>query len=134
MAPINVNPLPNPPMQTDVTQQIKQAVHPEWQKWFLKLTQTINNITGGGSGTVTTSGSPMAGNLTVFSAPTVITNGNLSGDVTTSGTLTTTITNNAVTLAKLQQISSHRILGRNSAGTGDVEQITISQALDWLTV
>lgn len=44
-----------------------------------------------GSGTVTTTGSPASGNLTAFSGASSITNGNLSGDVTTSGTLATTV-------------------------------------------
>lgn len=54
---------------------------------------------GGGSGTgdVTTSGSPAAGQLTKFSAAKIITNGNLSGDVTTSGTLAATLAATAVT-------------------------------------
>lgn len=42
-------------------------------------------------GTVTTTGSPASGNLTKFSGATSITNGDLSGDVTTSGTLASTI-------------------------------------------
>lgn len=42
-------------------------------------------------GTVTTSGSPASGNLTKFSSSTAVTNGDLSGDVTTSGTLATTV-------------------------------------------
>ena len=46
---------------------------------------------GGGGGTVTTTGSPASGNLTQFSGATSITTGNLSGDVTTSGTLATTV-------------------------------------------
>jgi hypothetical protein len=41
----------------------------------------------GGSGTVTTTGSPLAGELTKFSSATSITNGDLSGDCSTSGTL-----------------------------------------------
>ena len=45
-----------------------------------------------GSGTVTTSGSPASGNLAKFSGGTVITNGDLSGDCTTSGTLAITCT------------------------------------------
>jgi hypothetical protein len=49
--------------------------------------------TPAGSGTVTTTGSPATGNLTKFSGATSITNGDLSGDVTTSGTLTTTLAN-----------------------------------------
>ena len=40
---------------------------------------------GGGSGTVTTTGSPASGNLSAFSGSTSITNSNLSGDITTSG-------------------------------------------------
>lgn len=42
------------------------------------------------TGTVTTSGSPASGNLTKFSGATAITNGDLSGDCTTSGTLAIT--------------------------------------------
>lgn len=43
------------------------------------------------TGTVTTSGSPASGNLSKFSSSSAITNGDLSGDVTTSGTLTSTV-------------------------------------------
>lgn len=46
---------------------------------------------GGGGGTVTTTGTPANGNLTQFSGSTSITNADLSGDVTTSGTLATTV-------------------------------------------
>ena len=46
---------------------------------------------GGGGGTVTTTGTPASGNLTQFSGASSITNGNLSGDVTTAGTLATTV-------------------------------------------
>ena len=48
-----------------------------------------NTITGG-TGTVTTTSSPANGNLTQFSGATSITNGNLSGDCTTSNTLSVT--------------------------------------------
>lgn len=47
---------------------------------------TFQAATGG----VTTTGSPASGNLTKFSGATTITNGDLSGDVTTSGTLVVT--------------------------------------------
>lgn len=43
--------------------------------------------TPAGSGTVTTTGTPASGNLSKFSGATSITNGDLSGDCTTSGTL-----------------------------------------------
>lgn len=44
-----------------------------------------------GVGTVTTTGSPASGNLTKFSGAASVTNADLSGDVTTSGTLATTV-------------------------------------------
>lgn len=57
------------------------------------ITISGNTITAtsGGGGTVTTSGSPASGNLTKFSGAAIITNADLSGDVTTSGTLVSTV-------------------------------------------
>lgn len=55
-----------------------------------RLTAAANGSSGGG-GTVTTTGSPASGNLAKFSGSTSITNGDLSGDVTTSGTLATAL-------------------------------------------
>lgn len=48
-------------------------------------------ISAANTGTVTTTGSPANGNLAKFSSSSSITNGNLSGDVTTSGTLADTV-------------------------------------------
>ncbi len=73
-----------------------------------------------GSGTVTTTGSPASGNLTKFSGATSITNGDLSGDVTTSGTL-------AVTAVKIPP-------GVTLTGTpavGQVPTATSSSAATW---
>ncbi|SRR5258707_2198808 len=49
----------------------------------------------------------------------------LTGDVTSTSSGVTTITNNVVTVAKLQQIPSLRLLGRLTSGTGNVEILTI---------
>jgi hypothetical protein len=88
---------------------------------------------GSGSGTVTTTGSPANGNLTKFSGASSVTNGDLSGDVTTSGALATTIANDAVTYAKLQNISATaRALCRKSASAGDTEECTLSDVLDFI--
>lgn len=58
-----------------------------------RITAVSNVAIGvGGSGTVTTSGTPATGNLAKFSGSTVVTNGDLSGDCTTSGTLAVTCT------------------------------------------
>ncbi len=56
-----------------------------------------SNVAITATGTVTTTGSPVSGNLTKFSGATSITNGDLTGDVTTSGTLATTLANSGVT-------------------------------------
>lgn len=53
----------------------------------------------------------------------------LTGDVTSSsGSLATTIANNAVTLAKMAQVATQTFLGRTTAATGNVEALTIAQA------
>lgn len=55
----------------------------------------------------------------------------LTGDVTGSGTgsFAATIANDAVTYAKMQNVSAtDRILGRQSSGAGDVEEITCTAA------
>lgn len=51
----------------------------------------------------------------------------LTGDVTTSaGSVSTTIGNNVVTLAKLADIATASFLGRNTAGTGDPEVLSVA--------
>lgn len=54
----------------------------------------------------------------------------LTGDVTAAaGSNSTTIANDAVTYAKMQNVSAtDRILGRQTAGAGDVEEITCTSA------
>jgi hypothetical protein len=55
------------------------------------------------------------------------------GDITVSGSgATWTVDAGAITYAKLQDVSAtQRLLGRNTAGSGDAEEVTLSQALDW---
>ena len=81
------------------------------------LTSTGGNCMpgGGGGGNVTTSGSPASGNLTEFSGATSITNGNLSGDVTTSNTLATTVV--ALRNATLPTLAAATGLLYDTAGT-----------------
>src|SRR6185312_13970709 len=55
----------------------------------------------------------------------------LTGDVTGSGTgsFAATIANDAVTYAKMQNVSAtDKLLGRSTAGSGDVEEITCTAA------
>lgn len=58
----------------------------------------------------------------------------LTGDVTASaGSGTTTIANDAVTYAKMQNVSAtSRVLGRVTAGAGDVEELTPANLLTFI--
>lgn len=69
--------------------QLQYTAEGEWR--VLDGSGALQQSGGGGSGTVTTTGSPSSGNLTKFSGASSITNGDLSGDITTSGTLATTL-------------------------------------------
>ena len=58
---------------------------------------------------------------------------NHSGDVTSVADGATTIANNAVTYAKLQDVSaSSLVLGRKTAGAGDPEECSLSEVLDFV--
>jgi hypothetical protein len=59
---------------------------------------------------------------------------NHSGDVTSSGDGATTIANDKVTYAKMQNIPTANILGRVTAGTGNVEDLTATQVRTLLNV
>jgi hypothetical protein len=59
----------------------------------------------------------------------------LTGDVTGSGTgsFAATIGTNTVTYAKMQDVTATaRILGRKTAGSGDAEECTLSEVLDFI--
>lgn len=57
----------------------------------------------------------------------------MSGDATIATSGAVTVASDAITYAKLQNVSAtQRVLGRNSAGAGDVEEVTLTQLLDWL--
>lgn len=59
----------------------------------------------------------------------------LAGDVTSSaGSVSTTIANNVVTLAKLADIATASFIGRNTAGTGDPEVLSVATAKTMLGI
>jgi len=55
----------------------------------------------------------------------------LTGDVTGSGagSFAATIASNAVTYAKMQQISTGKLLGSNNAGTANIAEVTVGSGL-----
>jgi hypothetical protein len=84
----------------------------------------VNN----GSGAVTTTGTPASGELAKFSGSGTITNGDLLGDVTTSGTLVTTIAAAAVTLAKMANLAANSFIGNNTGSAATPIALTQAQA------
>lgn len=85
------------PAPASGTQPIYLWYETDTDNYYIYTTTWKGPFSAGGTGTVTTTGSPASGNLTKFSGATSITNGDLSGDVTTSGTLAATLANTAVT-------------------------------------
>jgi hypothetical protein len=54
----------------------------------------------------------------------------ITGDVTiAAGSNASTIANDAVTFAKMQNIATSRILGRTTASSGDIEELTVGSGL-----
>lgn len=74
-------------------------------------------------------------NLTVINNTSGTNTGNqtiaLTGDVTGSGTgsFAATIANDAVTYAKIQNVTDARILGRSAGSAGDVQELTVGTGL-----
>lgn len=82
------------------------------------FTVTISPVSGGGTSVVCQQGYV----TTIYSDGTNI-----------SKTDTVPIANNSVTNAMLATIATQRIKGRATAGTGNVEDLTVSQVLDFLS-
>jgi len=56
---------------------------------------------------------------------------NHSGDVTSVGDGAQTIANNAVTFAKIQNIASERLVGRHAGGSGNAQEVTVGNGLEF---
>ncbi len=111
----NYPPLGNPPIDP-----VNKMFTREMQQFLIRV---WNAVAAGGGGNVSSTGSPSSGNLAVWSGATSITNGNLTGDVTTSNTTATTIAANAVTDAKFRQSAGLSVVGRSANSTGNVADV-----------
>lgn len=84
--------------------------------------------TAGGGGTVTSVGVTST-DLSVSGSP-VTSSGNITLNINNSAVTTTKLANEAVTYAKFQNINAQRLLGRFSALSGTMQEITVGSGLN----
>lgn len=105
-------------------------------KTYNGLTLTAQTVGFTISGGTTSKTLTVAGDANVSGTNTGDQTITLTGDVTGSGTgsFTATIGNNVVTLAKQAQITTASFMGRNTAGTGNQEVLSIATAKTMLNL
>jgi hypothetical protein len=94
----------------------------------LSASQLLGQASSGGTGlpVAVTLGTGLAMSGTTLNATSSVSDGD-KGDITVSNTgATWTIDNDTITLAKLAHMSTARVVGRTTAGTGTPELLTIS--------
>ena len=95
----------------------------------LTADHTLTLVTGDADRSIT-----LSGNTTLSGTNTGDQTISLTGDVTGSGTgsFAATIANDAVTYAKMQNVSAtDRLLGRDAVGAGDAEELTVGGGIEF---
>lgn len=113
-----------------------QILQYDGSNWVNQSLQVSTNLDGLSDVTITspTTGQVLKYNGTAWVNDTDATGGagvtdGDKGDINVTGTgATWTVKNDAVTFAKMQNIATDRLLGRATAGSGDVEEITCTAA------
>ena len=98
----------------------------------------VGRVNGGGAGSIAVANIQRSNdipnlaqnNIWIGNASGVPTAATLSGDVTNSAGVVT-IANDAVTFAKFQNINTDRLLGRDTAGSGDMEELTVGGGVEF---
>jgi len=96
----------------------------------------INDITNTLTGNIletSVNGIKASVDLSSIVAATVTTNANLTGEVTSIGNATT-ITDKAVTLAKMNDLSTGSLIGRNTVGVGSPEALDLATVRTMLSI
>jgi len=97
-------------------------------KYQQVATDTMIGRTAAGTGNVTAlTAAEVRGIINVADGANNYSHPNHSGDVTSSGDGATTISANAVTHSKYQQVATDTIIGRTETGTGDVTALTAAE-------
>lgn len=94
-----------------LAERLRTSFSPIWLDWFLQIQALLTAVGAGG-------GSGIDHNLL----------SNLQGGTTDQYYHMT-----AAEHAVLTDVATQRVLGRNSGGTGDPEELTISTVLDWIS-
>jgi len=102
-----------------------------WRVFYSDGSGNITELALGASGTVLQSNG--ASSAPTFATPSGGVSDGDKGDITVSASgATWTIDNDVVTYAKIQNVSAtDRILGRDTAGAGDIEELTVSNGLEF---
>jgi len=102
------------------------AITPSTVNALTLASQAVGFTIAGGtaSRTLTVSGNADVSGTNTGDQTITLTGGDVTTSAMTSGSYAATIAANAVTFAKFQQISTASILGRNTGGTGNVEELS----------
>lgn len=109
-----------------INPQTQRLTEP-WQLYFQRLTTANNGNAPVGAQYI------VAAADAVLTAERVATNtATVTWDFATVGQAQASVPDDAITFAKMQEIATQRVIGRNTAGTGNPEEVTASQVLDWI--
>lgn len=102
------------------------------------VSKTVGKITGAGTILIADGANSLAELDVKTSGRIIVGNGTtaasvaVSGDATLASSGALTVANDAVTYAKMQNVSAtDRLLGRDTAGAGDVEELTLASSLSF---